>query len=119
MLATGGRLTLVHVEPDVDFRAMGKEGWGNIYSEGVSGLFRRLVANLRAPDDIEVETAIVRGDPSAALLELAGNGGVDLIAAGSRSTPWPELDPAGSVSAALLRGAACAVLVAPPPERRS
>jgi nucleotide-binding universal stress UspA family protein len=117
-LAPGGSLTLAHVEPDLDFRELGKEGWGEIYAEGVAGLFRRLVPKLSAPGDVEVETAVVRGEASDTLLELVSRGGFDLIAAGSRSAPWPESDPAGSVSAALLRGAACAVLIAPPPEGR-
>lgn len=115
-LAGGGSLTLAHVAPDLDFRDLGKEGWGEIYTEGVAGLFRRLVPRLRVPGEIEVETAVVRGEPSAALLELLGRGGFDLMAVGSRSAPWPDADPAGSVSAALLRGAEGAVLIAPPPE---
>lgn len=115
-LAAGGTLTLAHVEPDLDFRELGKEGLGAIYTEGVAALFRRLVHMLAAPGEVEVETTVIRGDPSTALLQLATRGVFDLIAAGSRSAPWPDLDPAGSVSAALLRGAQCAVLIAPPPE---
>jgi len=118
MLADNGTLALAHVEPDLDFREMGKEGLGAIYAEGVGALFRRLVQLLGATGDIEVETTVVRGNPASALLELASRDAYDLIAAGSRSAPWPDLDPAGSVSAALLRGAECAVLIAPPlPER--
>ena len=60
-LAVGGRLTLAHVEPDLNFREMGKDGWGEINAAGVVSLFRRLVPELRAPGDIEVETTIVRG----------------------------------------------------------
>jgi nucleotide-binding universal stress UspA family protein len=115
-LAAGGCLTLAHVGPDLDFREVGMEAWGAIYAEGVAGLFRRLVPKLSAPGDVEVETTVVRGDTAASLLDLASRGDFDLIAAGSRSAPWPDSDPAGSVSAALLRGAACAVLIAPPPE---
>ena len=115
-LANGGHLTLAHVEPDLDFREMGKDGWGEIYAEGVTSLFARLVPELRVPGDIAVETTLVSGDPAAALLECGARGGFDLIAAGSRSAPWPDSDLTGSVSAALLRGAACPVLIAPPPE---
>jgi len=115
-LAGGGTLTLAHVGPDLDFSAIGKDGLGVIYAEGVAGLFRRLVRMLAVPGDVDVETTVLRGEPSSALLDLAARTDADLVAAGSRSGTWRELDPAGSVSAALLRGAECAVLLAPPAE---
>ena len=117
-LAVGGHLTLAHIEPDLDFRDMGKDGWGEIYAAGVTSLFRRLVPELRVPGDVEVETTIVRGDPATSLMKLASRGRFDLIAVGSRSAPWPDADLTGSVSTALLRGATCTVLIAPPPEGR-
>lgn len=114
-LASGGTLTLAHVAPDVDFREMGKEGWGQIYDSGVADLFDRLAAELRMPGVVDVDTLVMRGDDaSVPLLELAARGAFELIAAGSQSAPWIEWHLTGSVSTSLLRGARCAVLIAPP-----
>jgi nucleotide-binding universal stress UspA family protein len=118
MLAPGGRVTLAHVAPDLDFQKIGREGLGEIYAEGVAALFRRLVPELSAPGDVEVETVILRGDPRRSLLELATSGDFDLVAVGSQTRPWADSQLAGSVSVALVRGAGCAVLIAPPPEMR-
>jgi nucleotide-binding universal stress UspA family protein len=115
-LAPGGIVTLAHIEPDLDFKEIGKEGWGQIYAEGVDGLFRRLVSELTWPNDVQVERVMVPGDPAGSLLDLAARGDFEIVAAGSRSTPWTDSDPGGSVSATVLRGAAGAVLIAPPHE---
>lgn len=120
VLASGGSLTLAHVaEPGLDCEEAGPEGWGDIYADGVAGLFRRIEPELSALGDVDVQTVTVHGDPFTSLPELASRGDFDLLAAGSpRSTPWPDTNPLGSVSAALLRGADCTVLIAPPPAGR-
>lgn len=114
LLANGGTLTLAHVAPDVDFREMGKEGWGQIYDRGVADLFERLAGELRMAGEIDVDTVVTRGDPSVHLLELAARGAFELMVAGSQTAPWVEWHLTGSVSTSLLRGARCAVLIAPP-----
>ena len=114
MLANGGTLTLAHVAPDVDFREMGKEGWGQIYDRGVADLFERLAGELRKAGEVDVDTVVTRGDASVHLLELAARGAFELIAAGSQTAPWVGWHLTGSVSTNLLRGARCAVLIAPP-----
>lgn len=116
-LAEGGSLTLAHVEPDVEFRDLGKEGWGEIYSHGVAGLFEQLAGALGA-SGVGVDTVVVRGDAPAALLEIATRGAFELVAAGSQSAPWVEWHLTGSVSTSLLRGARCSVLIAPPDDVR-
>ena len=113
-LAGGGMLTLAHVAPEVDFREIGKEGWGQIYDRGVAGLFEQLADELRIPGDVDVETVVVRGDASTQLLEIAARGAFELVAAGSQTAPWVEWHLTGSVSTSLLRGARCPVLIAPP-----
>jgi nucleotide-binding universal stress UspA family protein len=113
-LASGGTLTLAHVAPDIDFRGMGKEGWEHIYDRGVAGLFEQLVGELRIPNEVDIETVFLRGDASAHILDLAARGAFELIAAGSQTAPWVEWHLTGSVSTSLLRGARCAVLIAPP-----
>jgi nucleotide-binding universal stress UspA family protein len=114
MLASGGSLTLAHVAPDVDFRGMGKEGWEHIYDRGVAGLFEQFVGDLRVPGEVDVDTVFLRGDAPALILDLAARGAFELVAAGSQTAPWVEWHLTGSVSTSLLRGARCAVLIAPP-----
>lgn len=115
MLAEGGSLKLAHVEPDLDFREMGKEGWEQVYARGVAGMFEELADELRATG-VAVDTIVLRGDAQAALLEIAARGAHELVAMGSQSAPWVEWHLTGSVSTNLLRGARCAVLIAPPDE---
>lgn len=117
-LAPGGRITLAHVAPDLDFRLVGRDGLGEIYAEGVAALFRRLVPELQARGEVEVESVLLRGNARRALLELATFGDFDLAAVGSQTAPWADAQLTGSVSGALLRGTSCAVMIAPPPEAR-
>ena len=107
-----------HVAPDVDFSEMGKEGWGQIYDRGVASLLEQLAGELRIPGEVDVETVVVSGDPSTHLLEIAARGAFELVAAGSQTAPWVEWHLTGSVSTRLLRGARCAVLIAPPADPR-
>lgn len=117
-LTVGARLTLVHVKPDLGLTDVANEAWHVVYREGVVRLFRRFVHELRVPDHVKLQTTIVEGDAPTSLLEVATRANADLIAAGSRSMSQPDLDLTGSVSAALLRGASCGVLIAPSPTRR-
>ena len=84
-------------------------------ARGVATLFEQPRAALSASGDVTVETELIRGDdPVRALLEFARKGKFDLVASGMQGA-W-GLDPhfTGSVSTALLRGAACTTLTAPP-----
>jgi nucleotide-binding universal stress UspA family protein len=115
LLAQGAKLALAYVEPDVDFAALGKEGWAEIHDNGVARLFEQLAASLAAPGDISVDTVLLRGEPAAALLDHASRGDFDLVATGTQGQTELERHLTGSVSTAVLRGARCAVLIAPPP----
>ena len=117
LLARSARLTLAYVEPDVDFAALGKKGWADVHQHGVAQLFERLSASLAVPGDVSVETVLLRGgDPATVLLGHVRAGDFDLIATGTQGQTPLDLHLTGSVSTALLRGARCAVLIAPPPE---
>jgi nucleotide-binding universal stress UspA family protein len=117
LLAQGAMLTLVYVEPDVDFTALGNEGWAEIHAHGVAGLFEKFSALLSVPGDVSVETVRLRGaDPAAAILDRARTGNFDLIATGTQGQTILDRHLTGSVSTALLRGARCSVLIAPVPE---
>jgi nucleotide-binding universal stress UspA family protein len=116
LLAQGAKLTLVYVEPELDFASLGKEGWSEIHQHGVGRLFEKLTASLSVPGDVSVETVLLRGaDPAAALLAHVRAGDFDLVATGTQGETALDRHLTGSVSTALLRGARCAVLIAPPP----
>lgn len=116
LLAQSAKLTLAYVEPEVDFAALGKEGWTEIHQHGVEGLFEKVAASLSVPGDVSVETVLLRGgDPAAALHAHIRAGAFDLIATGTQGQTALDRHLTGSVSTALLRGARCAVLIAPPP----
>ena len=97
---------------------MGKEGWEQIYDRGVEGLSEQLTAEIRIPNEVDVDTVVLRGDMTAHLLNLAARGTFELLAVGSRTTPWGEWHLTGSVSTSLLRGARCTVVIAPPENPR-
>jgi hypothetical protein len=99
----GGTVTLAHVAAPTGIR-----------SESASETFGRVLPALGAPDGIDVETVILEGDPTAALLRLALAERHDLIAVGSRASIHSEFRLAGSVCLDLLRGAMGAILIAPP-----
>ncbi len=122
LLAPGATLSLVHVEPEADLRALGQEGLAEIYERGVAALNEELTAELRGASDasdVTIETVLLRGEPAPALLDLAASRGCDLIAAGTQGAPALDRHLTGSVSTALLRGARCAVLIAPPADSPS
>lgn len=117
LLAKGATLTLAHVEPVVDFRALGMHGWAEIYERGVAAMLGPLATSLSVPGDITVDIAMLRtddADPAMALLERAQRDSSDLIATGTQGNTALDRHLTGSVSTALLRGAPCTVLIAPP-----
>ncbi|MBX6331737.1 MAG: universal stress protein, partial [Gemmatimonadaceae bacterium] len=105
-------VTLAHVQPDVDFAALGKPGWEAIYARGLDALVREVADELRSAGDVTVDTVVRRGDVVTTLLALARERGCDLIAAGTQGGTPLERHLVGSVSTATLRGARSAVLIA-------
>src|SRR5690606_33304568 len=63
------------------------------------------------------QSHLIEGDPAEQVLDLADRVGADLIATGSHGMGFLGRLLLGSVSTRILRGATCAVLVAPPAER--
>lgn len=114
VLAPGGTLTLAHVVPGPGEHALAAGQPLDHPGRGAAQRVERLAAALRAVPGITVETAILRGEPAAALLALAAGRRCDLIACGmSRDSAQRGPDGDGTL-AAVLGGAAGAVLVAPP-----
>ena len=117
LLRSRGTLTLAHVQPDVDFAALGRPGLDAIYASGRDALLQELERELRErigdARDVTIDSLVLHGNASETLLGRAREGSYDLIAAGTAGLAAPDVHDLGSVSSALLRGAACAVLVAP------
>lgn len=111
----GATVTLAHVAPEADLRALGADGLAAIYEQGVAGLFQQLEATLATRPDVRVETVLLRGEAVSAILTLAARGAYDLLACGTHGDAPAGRRFPGSVSTALLRGARCPVLIAPSP----
>ena len=118
LLASGGTLSLVHVQPTTDFAAREEtEGLGVIYVQGVAAAFARMREELRAPRDIKVETVYLEGDTPAQLLRFVERTGAELLAVGSQRHSTASRMLLGSVTTALARAARCSLLVTPPRSR--
>lgn len=113
LVDAGATVTLAHVAPEADLRAMGAEGLAAIYEQGVAGLFQQLEASLGTRGRARVDSVLLKGEPAPAILHLAASGAYDLIACGTHGSAAAGRRFPGSVSTALLRGARCPVLIAP------
>jgi len=112
VLGGEGCLTLVHVESASRHLGGQPRGVGPERERHARALMARFLEALPS-SDTAIETAIVHGDPVGALLRYAEEGEFDLIACGRRRHSMVERLLVGSVSMGLIRGAPCAVLVAP------
>jgi nucleotide-binding universal stress UspA family protein len=119
LLAQAAKLTLAYVEPDVDLAALGREDWAEIHDRAFARLFDQLATSLSIPGDVSVETVLLRGEPAATLVDYSSRGDFDFVATGTQGETELERHRTGSVSTAVLRGARCAVLIAPPPRTSS
>lgn len=122
LLGRDATLTLAHVERRDELligsgAVPGNREWLEAYERGVARLFTELSEELVQTGAARVETMLLHGEPASAVLELARERECDLIATGTQGTSVLARHFTGSVSAALLRGARCAVLIAPPYEK--
>lgn len=110
----------VHVVSAVDARAAAEATGGE---DGA--VLDRLTAEARAAvgaieaiaGEIAVETAVLDGEPSEAVLEYAAANGVDLLAMGTHGRTGIDRYIAGSVTERVLRRATVPVLTVRPAER--
>jgi nucleotide-binding universal stress UspA family protein len=123
LLGPDGTLQLVHVGPDFapstpDHGA----GWGELYRTGVRARLTEFIDALEAPAGLTVQPIDAHGDTVRSLLAYASAAHADVIAVGAQRHSRLERLFVGSVSAKVLRGATCSVLVTPPdwrfPKRR-
>jgi nucleotide-binding universal stress UspA family protein len=113
MLAPGGRLTLAHVKttlPPED----SPHGRGTDACElRTREMLARFADALPAPPGIDVETALLYGAVSDTIVTLANDLDADLVCCGRTRHSLAERIMVGSVSSALVRRSAAAVLVVP------
>lgn len=111
LLAPGGRLSLVHVAPRFPRPAEGWEQWDAEYAGSLPPLFAALVARLRVPPEVTVDTVTLRGDPAPTLLAWVQQERAPLLAVGTERVGVVDRLLVGSVATSLLRTARSGVLV--------
>jgi nucleotide-binding universal stress UspA family protein len=113
LLEPDGRLSLVHVKSAVRLDEQETGWWNDAYERRSREMLAQFADALPEPPGVRVDTALLHGDPVAVLLKFVEEHEVDLIACGRRRHSLVERILVGSVSTALVRRAAHAVLVAP------
>lgn len=114
MLADGGSLHLVYVEPVAERWSPDAEGFATIYAQGVAAAFNRLRGDLSLGRDTQIDTTVLHGGVAAELLSFAQRADIDLIAVGSQRHSIARRAFVGSVTSALARASRCSLLVIPP-----
>src|SRR5215831_3831751 len=117
LLADGGSLMLVYVEPPGEPRSSAAEGFTTIYTQGVAAAFTRLRCELASRTNARIETVVLRGGVAAELQSFAYRAEVDLLAVGSQRHSIARQAFVGSVTSALARAATTSLLVIPPGRR--
>jgi nucleotide-binding universal stress UspA family protein len=101
--AAGARLRVIAVEPSAWSRPISRE------HPAAAAELERACAEL--PDDVEVEPVVLHGEPTRKLYEETSRLG--LLVCGSRARGPLRRVMLGSVSSAVIRSAACPVIVVP------
>jgi nucleotide-binding universal stress UspA family protein len=116
VLRPGGELHLVHVgwrlSPETPW--VGGEDWIDEHRASVRDRLTDLAGMLERDQPVRVTVHLEEGDPAREVLRLAARLEAALVAAGSHGSGFIGRVLMGSVSARLVRGAACTVLIAPP-----
>lgn len=113
MLARRGTLYLVHVEEPPEVFPDGTMSRPEPYSGETFLLFRQLVAQLRIPSEVLVETVVLSGTPVPAIAEFCERIGADLLAVGSHGLPRIARVLMGSVAHGLIRKVRTPIIIAP------
>ena len=114
LLGGEGTLYLAHVSPRVFVPNGDPQLWDEVALAGVLPQLEEAARRLAPPPGIEVEYALLRGDPAHELLAFAAERQIDLVAVGAHGRSMVGRLVLGSVSTKLVRTAPCWVLVAPP-----
>lgn len=116
LLKTPAHLHLVHVTSGVESLPFQNEEWRGAYDREVGERLAALEKDLSLPEAWRVSTVVRNGEPSQEVVGYARQVEADVIVAGSHGHSFVGRLVLGSVSTRILRGAECAVLVAPPAE---
>lgn len=113
LLATGGTLTLAHA---CAFRGVkARDGdLVDIYRAGAAAKLHAAAVEVRRHTRRHVETVMLEGEPSKAVLNYARRERCDLISLGGHEHGLIDRILLGSVRTNVVRGATCSVLIAPP-----
>lgn len=116
IVAAGAEVHLAHVAWPTPHSAEARNlsDWMQRYRERAQIQLEELGRELESRGPVRVHTRVLTGGPARRLLEVAEEIGAELIAAGSHGLGFFGRLVLGSVSACLLRGARCSVLIAPP-----
>lgn len=114
VMGPAGVLHLVHATwfSHAQMRAGGD--WLADWLAGARSRLHEVAEGLHRETGVEVHAEIDVGEPVPALLQRVRDAGAELLAAGSHGHGFFTRMLLGSTSTRLLRGAPCAVLIAPP-----
>lgn len=115
LLAADAVVHVVNVSwtPAVEVARATLDTWSETYDAGAWTRLDEVAQELRRPNRT-VRTHLLKGDLPGELLAFAEREQVELIATGSHGYGFVSRAILGSLSTRLVRGAHCAVLVAPP-----
>lgn len=114
LLGHDARMTLMHVAAESELAVAEQARLAPVYERSARQLLRDLADEMTQAGGVSVGTVFGTGDPADELLSHLRSGGFDLVACGTQGAAAREQFFTGSVSAALLRRARCAVLLTPP-----
>jgi nucleotide-binding universal stress UspA family protein len=116
LLPPGAELHLAHViwTPNPDTQLLAGAEWVDSYHQRLRRQLNEMAREIESMGEFRVHSHLLEGSVPGELLRLAYRERADLIAAGSHGASFIGRFLMGSVSTRLLRGASCAVLVAPP-----
>lgn len=115
LLGSGATVSLVHVWQPARHDDERLARMDHAYLETLPERYRRLREALEVPSGLIVKEVVREGHPSECVLDHAAAQHADLVVAGRRKLRVLARLAVGSVTTAILRGAACSVLVAPEP----
>ena len=113
MLSSGSRLVLVHVRPPLPDKGELTERREFAYERECELKFKDFLRQLPSLPGVLVETRYLHGDPANTVVRIANAEGAGLITCGRAGHTFMQRLLVGSVSTAIIRHAACPVLVVP------
>jgi nucleotide-binding universal stress UspA family protein len=111
LVASGGRLILVHVRTAVTLKQDTAEWWDELYARRCTELLVELRRQLQPAPGVSVETRFLRGEAAGTVAAFAAGCGAGLIACGRKRHSALERALRGGVSTRLIRHATCPVLI--------